>query len=79
MVLASGPGLIEDMRKAPDDVLGALEPRIEVCQCEKRRGHTHKNYLGPSTRIYTGLIEPERHIQLERSPFKINPGYSSYF
>ena len=31
MVLAAGPELIEDIRKAPDDVLSLLQSAIEVC------------------------------------------------
>ena len=29
-MLAAGPELIEDVRKAPDDVLSLIEPTIEV-------------------------------------------------
>jgi hypothetical protein len=35
MVLAAGPELIEDVRKAPDDVLSLIEPTIEVRLREK--------------------------------------------
>ena len=32
MVLVVGPELIDDIRKAPDDVLSMIEPVIEVRQ-----------------------------------------------
>jgi hypothetical protein len=78
-VLASGSGLIEDVRRAPDDVLSAFESRNEVCQCAKRRAHTHKDYLALSTRIHTRLIEPGGYIHHGRNPFQVNAGYCSYF
>jgi len=31
MVLVSGPELIDDVRRAPDDVLSRTEPRCDVC------------------------------------------------
>jgi hypothetical protein len=34
MVLAAGPELIEDVRKAPDDVLNMLAPIIEVSSAQ---------------------------------------------
>ena len=38
MVLATGSQLIDDVRRAPDDVLSRTEPVKEVCwcQCAKR-------------------------------------------
>jgi hypothetical protein len=37
MVLVAGPDLIEDVRRAPDDVLSMLEPVIEVRLSAKKK------------------------------------------
>jgi hypothetical protein len=79
MVLAAGPALIEDVRKAPDDVLSFIEPSDEVCWRAKRKAHTHEDYLVPSTTIHTRLIEPEGRLRYGRNPFQINPGCCNYF
>ena len=56
MVLAAGSEFIEDVRKAPDDVLSMKELMFEVRYCKVHKGaHTQKNYLALSTRIYAGL------------------------
>jgi hypothetical protein len=34
MVLATGPQLIDDIRRAPSDVLSMSEPMKEVCWCQ---------------------------------------------
>jgi hypothetical protein len=47
MVLAAGSELIEDVRKAPDDVLSTAEPTIEVRLHAKWSAHAHKDYLVP--------------------------------
>ena len=31
MVLVSGPELLDDVRRAPDDILSRTEPRCDVC------------------------------------------------
>ena len=33
MVLATGSQLIDDIRRAPHDVLSMIEPMNEVCRC----------------------------------------------
>jgi len=35
MVLAAGPERIEDVRKAPDNVLSRIEPNVEVSIARK--------------------------------------------
>ena len=63
MVLAAGSELIEDVRKAPEDVLSMLEPTIEVSRLTcKMECSSQEDFLVPSTRIHTRLIEHERHI-----------------
>jgi hypothetical protein len=63
MVLAAGSELIEDVRKAPEDVLSMLEPTIEVSTLMCKMGcSSHEDFLVSSTRIHTRLIEHERHI-----------------
>ena|SRR5882672_8048987 len=40
MVLAAGPELIEDIRRAPDDVLSIYEPTVEVgIVCDTYESH----------------------------------------
>jgi hypothetical protein len=80
MVLASGSGLIEDVRRAPEDVLSMIEPRNEVRQCEKPNGKSILiRILVPSTEIHTRLVEPGGQIQRGHNPIKINSKYCSYF
>ena len=79
MVLAAGSALIEDVRKAPNDVLSFIEPSNEVCWRAIRRAYTYEDYLGPSTKIHTRLVEPEGRLQHGRNTFQINPGYCKQF
>ena len=58
-MLAAGSGLIEDIRKAPDDVLSRGGPASEVCWRAKLRVHTQKNLLGYTSRIHPKIIETE--------------------
>ncbi|KAF8463176.1 cytochrome P450 [Russula ochroleuca] len=51
MVLAAGSGLIEDIRKAPDDVLSRNEPTREAIQSEYTL-----NILNPSDKYSTDII-----------------------
>ena len=78
-MLVAGSELIEDIRKAPDDVLSMTEPTNEVRQRAKRSGHTHEDCLVHSTRIHARLIEHERYIPLSRRSFQINAEYCGYF
>jgi len=61
-VLVSGPELIEDVKRAPDDVLSGIEAELEVRSREKTSSHSHKDYLGFSRRIHARHIGPERPI-----------------
>jgi hypothetical protein len=49
-VLAAGPELIEDIRRAPDDVLSLDASAIEVCMLHSMGCLTpiHDNYASPS-------------------------------
>ena len=44
MILVSGPEFIEDIRKAPDNVLSVDEPRADVRVVTKGRTHVHEEY-----------------------------------
>ena len=69
MVLVAGSKLIDDFRRAPDDVLSHHEPVFEVREhaLAKQTSDTHKHFLVSSTRIYA------RHFELERRvPFRCN-------
>ena len=43
-MLAAGSELIEDVRKAPDDLLSMNEPAIEVRLHVKSSAHAYKDY-----------------------------------
>jgi hypothetical protein len=45
MVLAAGPDLVEDIRKAPENVLSMLEPVIEVRIVHISLTYTYENLL----------------------------------
>jgi hypothetical protein len=62
MVLVSGPELIEDVKRAPDDVLSGIKAELEVRSRAKRSSHSHKDYLVSSSRIHARHIGPERRI-----------------
>ena len=79
MVLAAGSELIEDVRRAPDDVLSMFEPLNEVCYHEKQTYYTHMDYLARSIRIYNRLFEYERHLPRGCNTFQINTGCCRYF
>ena len=49
MVLATGSELIEDVRKAPGDLLSMKEPATEVRLHVKSSAQAHEGYLVPST------------------------------
>jgi len=64
MVLVVGSELLDDIRRAPDDVLSMIEPTIEVRYhaLANQTANTHKDCLVPSTRIHARLIEHERRV-----------------
>jgi hypothetical protein len=65
VVLATGSELIEDVGRAPEDILSRTEPVNEDC-------------LVHSARIHTRHIEPGRYIHHGRNPFQINARCCSY-
>jgi len=81
MVLVSGSELIDDVRKAPDDVLSMLEPTIEVRlhALASQTANTHNDYLVSSTRIHARLIEHERRVPYGDNTFQIDTKYCSHF
>lgn len=79
MVLATGSQLIEDVRRAPDNVLSRAEPLNEVRCAAKWSVHTHAHHLVYSSRIHARHIESERQIHPGSNSFQINAGYCRYF
>jgi hypothetical protein len=79
MVLAAGSGPIEDVRRAPDNVLCFVEAMKDVFWDAKQRTHTNGDDLVPSIRIHTERFEPEGHKLHGRNPVQNIPGYCSHF
>ncbi len=81
MVLATGSELVNDIRKAPDDVLSRAERINDVCSFCVQNGAPilKKDYLARSARIHARLTHCFRHALLERNSFQINAGYCRYF
>jgi len=71
MVLVSGSELLDDIRKAPDDVLSMTKPMVEVSlhALANQTADTHKDYLVPSTRIHARLVGYERRVPYGYNPF----------
>ena len=61
MVLVAGPELIEDVRKAPENVLSRLEPIIDVSSMHWQNGELMLTRITSvhSTRIYVRLLKHE--------------------
>jgi hypothetical protein len=78
-VLATGPQLIDDIRKAPDDVLSLLEPANEVHKPKNWRAHTHGDDLVPSARLHVKIVGRERRIPHGHNSCQINAGCCGYF
>jgi hypothetical protein len=57
MVLPTTVELIEDVRKAPDDVLGARELFREVRMTYAGSTQAHFNYIVHSVGLYPQLLE----------------------
>ena len=81
MVLVAGSELLDDIRKAPEDVLSMREPMVEVSlhALANQTADTHKDYLVHSTRIHARLIEHERRVPYRRTTFQIDAKHCSYF
>lgn len=58
MVLVSGPELIEDVRKAPDNVLSSIEPIVDV------RLMSQCNIEGSCSQGISQLIQPDYTVDL---------------
>ena len=74
-MFATGSHLIDDIKKAPDEVLSRSQLLSEVRLHAKRRVYAHGGHEDPSIRIHNGLTEPERRLLLGSNPFQIHPGY----
>lgn len=80
MVLATESELIEDIKRAADDVLSNAESINEICSLVQNGALILiKEYLSRSPRIRARLIESHRHVLHERSLFQINVGYCRSF
>ncbi len=79
-MLAAGPELIDDIRRAPDDVLSETA-FDEVCsvRMQHRALILTKDCLVPSARIHNTVIERTRRIHRARGSFQINAEYCGYF
>ncbi len=69
-MLAGGSELIDDIRRAPDNVLSKRELANEVRWLAKRRVHTHGDRLGHSNRIHARRIGPKRRIHHGHNSFQ---------
>jgi len=79
-VLVVGSELVDDIRRAPDDVLSMLEPTIEVrLALSNRTVNTHKDYLAHPSRIHARLIEHKRRLPYGYNTFQIDAKYCSHF
>ena len=80
-MLAAGPELIDDIRKAPDDVLSGTVPANEVCsvRMQHRALILTKDCLVPSAGIHARVTERARRIHHALGPFQINAEYCSHF
>ena len=81
MVLATGSDLIDDIKRAPDDVLSKFERVDEVCSVSvlHRAPIFIKNYLACSAKIHAKRIEGPQHAYIERNSIQIDAGYCRYF
>jgi len=81
MVLAAGPELIDDIKKAPDDILSESVPFNEVCSVsmQHRAPILTEDCVVPSARIHARVIERARRILHALGSFQINAEYCSYF
>ncbi len=81
MVLGAGPEMVDDIRRAPDDVLSEAVPLNEVCpvRMQHRALILIKDCLALSARIYSRIIERGRRIHCALGSFQINAEYCSYF
>ena len=81
MVLVVGSELIDDIRRAPDDVLSMIEPMTEVrhYSLTNQTANTHPDYLVHSTRIHAKLIEHQGRVPYGYNPVQIDAKYCGYF
>ncbi len=79
MVFAAGSKLVDDIRKAPDDVLSMMEPVNEVRWRAKRRAHTHIGSPVATSRIHDETIGRKCHVPREHNSLPINTECCSYF
>jgi hypothetical protein len=81
MVLATGPDLIDDIKRAPDDVLSRFERFDEVCSVGVKNGAPIliKDYLALATRIHHRSFDRCQHPLLEHNAIQIGAGYRRYF
>ncbi len=81
MVLAPGPELIDDIKRAPDDVLSSTVPINEVCSVgmQHRALILIKDCPVRSARIHARIVGRARRKRHVRDSFQINAEYSNYF
>ena len=81
MVLATGYELIDDIRKAPDDILSRIEPINEVYSVSVQNGAfiLTNGCLVCSARIHAVLTGDARRIRHRHNSLQISTGYFRYF
>jgi hypothetical protein len=79
MVLVTGSELIDDVRKAPEDVLSMRAQILEVSTMRKTTSPFSRITSVRSSRVYAERIEPGRRLSNGCTTFKIDTEYRSYF
>jgi hypothetical protein len=79
-VLATGPELIDDIKRAPDHILSTAEAKNGVCSVSMQKGTLMliKGYLDRSATIHARHTEHERPVPYEGRSFEVNAGNSEY-
>jgi hypothetical protein len=79
-VLATGPELIDDIKRAPDHILSTVEAKNGVYSVSMQNGSLVliKDHLVPSATIHARHTERRRPVPYEGNSFKVNAGNSEY-
>jgi len=79
MVLATGPELIDDIKRAPVEILSTSEAKNGVCSVSMQNGiMLIKNHPDHSATIHARHTEHERPVPLEGNSFEVSAGISEY-
>ena len=80
MVLATGPELIDDIKRAPAHVLSTSEAKNGVCSVSIQNGMLMliKDHLDHTATVHARHTEHERHVPFKGNSFEFNARYSAY-